>query len=243
MENIKDKVIVITGASSGMGAATALKLGSIGAKLVLGARRTDQLVKLAKEIGENAVYKKTDVTLKGDVDQLIDLALKTFGRVDVLWNNAGIMPISFFEEGNLEEWERMVDVNIKGVLYGIHAVLPAMLKAGKGHILSTSSTAGLKIFPSTGVYSATKSAVKSIMEGLREELAGKIKVTTLYPGAVSTELGRDITSKRVFEMIGKMGPMASMEADAIADAVIYAISQPEDIGVNEITIRPLQQAI
>jgi len=243
MENIKDKVIVITGASSGMGAATALKLGSIGAKLVLGARRTDQLAKLTKEIGENAVYKKTDVTLKGDVEQLIDFALETFGRVDVLWNNAGIMPISFFEEGNLEEWERMVDVNIKGVLYGIHAVLPAMLKAGKGHILSTSSTAGLKIFPSTGVYSATKSAVKSIMEGLREELAGKIKVTTLYPGAVSTELGRDITSKKVFEMIGEMGPMASMEADAIADAVIYAISQPENIGVNEITIRPLQQAI
>jgi len=243
MENIKGKVIVITGASSGMGAATARKLGSMGAKLVLGARRTDRLEALIKEIGDNAVFEKTDVTVKSDLEKLINKAISSFGRIDVLWNNAGIMPVSFFEEGNIEEWERMVDVNIKGVLFGIAAALPPMIAQGSGHILTTSSTAGLKIFPSTGVYSATKSAVKFLMEGLREEMAGKIKVTTLYPGAVSTELGRDITSKKVFEMIGSMGTMPTMEAEAIADAVIYAVSQPEHIGINEITIRPLEQAM
>jgi NADP-dependent 3-hydroxy acid dehydrogenase YdfG len=243
MKNINGKVVVITGASSGMGAETAKKLGALGAKVVLGARRQEKLDSLVASIGDNARYMQTDVTKKEDVDRLLKFAIDTFGKIDVLWNNAGVMPISFFDEGNLEEWERMIDVNIKGVLYGIHAVLPHMIKNGNGHIISTSSTAGLKIFPSTGVYSATKGAVKSIMEGLREEMAGKIKVTTLYPGAVSTELGSDITSRKVFEMMEAMGQIATIDAEAIADAVVYAINQPNEVAVNEITIRPLQQAM
>ncbi len=149
MENLKDKVVVITGASSGMGAASARKLSKLGAKVVLGARREKQLRTIVEALGENAIYVKTDVTKKSDVDKLIQQAIKTFGRVDVLWNNAGIMPVSFFEEGKLDEWERMIDVNVRGVLYGIHAVLPYMLERGNGHILTTASTAGFKTFPST----------------------------------------------------------------------------------------------
>lgn len=243
MENIKDKVIVITGASSGMGAATARKLAKLGARIVLGARREERLKALAEELGGSAMYVKTDVSKKGDVDNLILQAITAFGKIDVLWNNAGIMPVSFFDEGKLEEWERMIDINIKGVLYGIHAVLPHMLEKGNGHIITTASTAGLKTHVVSGVYSGTKFAVRAIMETLREELAGKIKVTTLYPGGVDTELGHDITSPKVFEMFGSLKEFPRLNADAIADAVIYAISQPGNIGVNEITIRPLEQAL
>ncbi|HEX9512573.1 MAG TPA: SDR family oxidoreductase [Puia sp.] len=244
MENIKDKVVVITGASSGMGAATARKLAKLGAKVVLGARRKEQLKALVAELGENAIYVKTDVSKKADVDNLILQAITAFGKIDVLWNNAGIMPVSFFDEGKLEEWERMIDINIKGVLYGIHAILPHMLEKGSGHIITTASTSGLKTHICSGVYSGTKFAVRAIMETLREELAGKIKVTTLYPGAVATELGHDITSPKVLEMFkGLIKNLPRLNADAIADAVVYAISQPGNIGVNEITIRPLEQTI
>ena len=243
MESIKDKVVVITGASSGMGAATARKLIRLGAKVVLGARREEQLKALVKELGGNAIYVKTDVSKKADVDNLILQAIAAFGKIDVLWNNAGIMPVSFFDEGKLEEWERMIDINIKGVLYGIHAILPHMLERGSGHIIATGSTAGLKTHVASGVYSGTKFAVGAIMETLREELAGKIKVTTISPGAVATELGHDITSAKVFEMFGGLMDLPKLHADAIADAVVYAISQPGNIGINEITIRPLEQAL
>ena len=241
MENIKNKVIVITGASSGMGAATARKLSALGAKVVLAARRVDLLETLAQELGENAIFVKTDVTKKADLDNLINKALDAFATIDVLWNNAGIMPASLFEEGKVAEWDKMIDINIKGVLYGIHAVLPHMLAAGKGHIITTSSTAGFKTYAFSGVYSGTKFAVGAIMETLREEMAGKIKVTTLYPGAVETELGHDITSEKLFEAFGSIGAIPKLNADAIADAIMYAISQPGNVAVNEITIRPLEQ--
>jgi NADP-dependent 3-hydroxy acid dehydrogenase YdfG len=243
MENIEDKVVVITGASSGMGAATARKLARLGAKVVLGARREERLKGLVEEFGGNALYVKTDVSKKADVDNLIFQAIAAFGKIDVLWNNAGVMPVSFFDEGKLEEWERMIDINIKGVLYGIHSVLPHMLEKGSGHIITTGSTAGLKTHVASGVYSGTKFAVGAIMETLREELAGKIKVTIINPGAVATELGHDITSAKVFEMFGGLMDLPKLNADSIADAVIYAISQPGNIGVNEITIRPLEQAL
>jgi NADP-dependent 3-hydroxy acid dehydrogenase YdfG len=243
MENIKDKVIVITGASSGMGAATARKLIVLGAKVVLAARREEQLKALAEELGNNAIYVVTDVAKKEDLVNLIHKAIQTFGRIDVLWNNAGIMPISFFDEQKIDEWDRMVDVNIKGVLYGIHAVLPHMLENGGGQIITTSSTAALKTMPSSGVYSGTKAAVRTIMETLREEMAGKIKVTIIYPGAVDTELGHSITSAKVFEQYKHLADLPRLNADAIADAVIYAISQPGNVGINEITIRPLEQTI
>jgi len=243
MDNIRDKVVIITGASSGMGAATAKKLIFLGAKVVLAARRTEQLEPLASELGENALFITTDVTVKKDLDDLVQQTILAFGKVDVLWNNAGIMPVSFFEEGKVDEWDRMIDTNIKGVLYGINAVLPHMLKRGNGHILATSSTSGLKTNLGGGVYSGTKFAVRAIMETLREELAGKIKVTTLYPGAVETELFHSITSQKIFETFGGVEQFPKLDPDAIADAVIYAISQPGNIAINEITIRPLHQAM
>jgi NADP-dependent 3-hydroxy acid dehydrogenase YdfG len=241
MENIKNKIIVITGASSGIGAVAAQKLAALGAKVVLAARREDQLKTIVAEIGDNAIYIPTDVSKRTDLDNLIQQAIDKFGHVDVLWNNAGIMPISFFEEGLVDEWDRMIDINIKGVLYGINAVLPHMLQRGQGHILATSSVGGIKTSPGIGVYSATKFAVKAIMETLREEVAQTIKVTTIFPGATQSELGHDITSPKIKALYGNLKNMPKMDEDAIADAVIYAISQPGNVSVNELVIRPLGQ--
>jgi NADP-dependent 3-hydroxy acid dehydrogenase YdfG len=241
MENIKNKVIVITGASSGIGAVAARKLAALGAKVVLAARREQQLKALVAEIGDNAIYVTTDVSKRTDLDNLIQQAINKFGHVDVLWNNAGIMPISFFEEGLVDEWDRMIDINVKGVLYGINAVLPHMLQRGQGHILATSSVGGIKTSPGIGVYSGTKFAVKAIMETLREEVTQTIKVTTIFPGATQSELGHDITSPKIKAMYGDLKNMPKMDEDAIADAVIYAISQPGNVSVNELVIRPLGQ--
>jgi NADP-dependent 3-hydroxy acid dehydrogenase YdfG len=208
MENIKDKVIVITGASSGMGAATARKLAGLGAKVVLAARREDQLKALVNELGVNAIYVVTDVSKRTDLDNLVKQAISKFGHVDVLWNNAGIMPISFFDEGHVDEWDKMIDINIKGVLYGINAVLPHMLERGQGHILATSSVGGLKTSPGIGVYSGTKFAVRAIMDTLREEVAQTIKVTTIFPGATQSELGHDITSPKIKGAVWQPGKYA-----------------------------------
>lgn len=241
MENIKDKVVVITGASSGLGAATARKLIELGAKVVLAARREDQLKSLVAELGENSIYVQTDVTIRSDLDNLIQQAINTFGKVDVMWNNAGIGPVSFLDEGHVEEWDAMIDINIKGVLYGINAVLPHMLERKQGHILTTSSVAGIKTTPGIGVYSGTKFAVKAIMETLREEVAQFIKVTTIYPGATQSEFGHDITSPKIKAIFGNLTNMPKMDEVAVVNAVIYAISQPGNISVNEITLRPLGQ--
>ena len=241
MDVIKNKVIVITGASSGMGAAAARKLVELGAKVVLAARREDQLKTMVQQLGANALYVVTDVSKRTDLDNLIQQAITRFGHVDVLWNNAGIMPISFFDEGHVNEWDRMIDINIKGVLYGINAVLPHMLERGQGHILATSSVGGLKTSPGIGVYSATKFAVKAIMETLREEVAQTIKVTTIYPGATQSELGQDITSPKIKALYDNLKNMPKMDEEAIVNAVVYAISQPGNITVNEIVLRPLGQ--
>jgi NADP-dependent 3-hydroxy acid dehydrogenase YdfG len=240
-ENIKNKVVIITGASSGIGAAAARKLAGLGAKVVLAARREDQMKTLVSELGSNAIYVLTDVSKRADVDNLISQAISKFGHIDVLWNNAGIMPISFFDEGHVDEWDRMIDINIKGVLYGINGVLPHMLKQGYGHILATSSVGGLKTSPGIGVYSGTKFAVRAIMDTLREEVAQTIKVTTIYPGATQSELGHDITSTKIKALYGNIGSMPKMDEDAIADAVIYAISQPGNVTVNDLVLRPLGQ--
>jgi NADP-dependent 3-hydroxy acid dehydrogenase YdfG len=241
MENITGKVIVITGASSGIGAVTARKLIQLGAKVVLAARREDHLKAMVAELGENSLYVTTDVSKRADLDNLVQQAISKFGHVDVLWNNAGIMPISFFDEGKVEEWDRMIDVNIKGVLYGINAVLPHMLERGQGHILATSSVGGLKTSPGIGVYSGTKFAVRAIMDTLRQEVAQTIKVTTVFPGATQSELGHDITSPKIKALYGNIKDMPKMEEEAIANAVIYAISQPGNINVNEVVLRPLGQ--
>lgn len=241
MKNIKDKVIIITGASSGMGAAAAKKLVRLGAKVVLAARREEQLAAIVKELGENAVYVVTDVSKKNDLDNLVKIAISKFGHIDAFWNNAGIMPISFFEEGLVDEWDKMIDINIKGVLYGINAVLPHMLQRGEGHILTTSSVGGLKTSPGIGVYSGTKFAVRAIMDTLREEVAQTIKVTTIFPGATQTELGHDITSPKIKALYGSLQGMPKMDDEAIADAVIYAIGQPGNVTINDIVLRPLGQ--
>jgi len=241
MENIKSRVIVITGASSGMGAATARKLVKLGAKVVLAARREDQLKSIVADLGENAFYVVTDVSKRSDMDNLVSKAIEKFGRIDAFWNNAGVMPISFFEEGLVDQWDKMIDVNIKGVLYGINAVLPYMLKQGNGHILATSSVGGLKTSPGIGVYAGTKFAVRAIMDTLREEVAQTIKVTTIFPGATQTELGHDITSPKIKALWGNMQGIPKMDDEAIADAVIYAIGQPGNTTINDIVLRPLGQ--
>lgn len=241
MENIKDKVIVITGASSGMGAATARKLAGLGAKVVLAARREEQLKTVIAGLGDNAIYVITDVSKKRDLDNLVNTTISKFGHIDAFWNNAGIMPISFFEEGLTDEWDKMIDINIKGVLYGINAVLPHMLKRGQGHILTTSSVGGLKTSPGIGVYSGTKFAVRAIMDTLREEVAQTIKVTTIFPGATQTELGHDITSPKIKALYGNLAGMPKMTDEAIADAVIYAIGQSGNTTINDIVLRPLGQ--
>lgn len=241
MENIKNKVIVITGASSGIGAATARKLAKYGAKVVLAARREEQLKSLVAELGKNARYVVTDVSKRADLDRLVRYTIDEFGQVDVLFNNAGIMPLSFFDEGLVDEWDKMIDINIKGVLYGINAVLPHMLERGQGHILATSSTAGIKTTPGIGIYSGTKFAVRAIMETLREEVAKTIKVTTIYPGATVSEIGYNITSPKIKTIFGDFSNLPKMDEDAIADAVVYAISQPGNVTVNEVVLRPLGQ--
>lgn len=243
MERIENKVIVITGASSGIGAAAARKLSALGARVVLAARREDRLSELAASLGKNVLFVKTDVRKQEDVDRLIARAIEQYGQVDVLWNNAGVMPISFFDEGFVADWERMIDVNIKGVLYGIHAVLGHMLERGSGHIVATSSIQGQKTIPGTGVYAGTKFAVRAIMETLREELAGKVRVTTLYPGLVDSEFGNEPLSPKVAAMFGDLGAWPKLDAESVADAFIYAVSQPAGVGVSDILIRPAAQTI
>lgn len=245
--NIRDKVIVITGASSGMGEATARHLAQQGAKVVLGARRAERLEALVSEIdgaGGKALAMATDVTKRQDLEKLVDAAVEAFGRIDVLINNAGIMPLSPLESLKIEEWDQMIDVNIKGVLYGIAAALPHMKAQKSGHIVSTSSVAGHLVFPASSVYSATKFAVRAISEGLRQEVKPyNIRTTILCPGAVKTELLDHISDKDVQsanrDYVGKVG----IPADSYARMAAFAISQPEDVDVNEIIFRPTAQQL
>lgn len=241
MNAINGKVILITGASSGIGEACARRLSQQGAKLVLAARRGDRLAKLAAELGDDVLWAATDVTRLEDLQALAASAQQRFGRIDVLINNAGIMPISMLAQGQVEDWSRMIDVNIKGVLYGIHAVLNGMLAQGSGHVITISSVAGLSVGPGSAVYSATKFAVRAISEGLRQECAGKVRVTSICPGLVTSELTESITVPAFRDRAQKLYEGA-ISADAIADAVIYAISQPEQVAINEIVVRPLSQS-
>ncbi len=242
MENIKDKVVVITGASSGLGEAAARQLAALGAKLVLGARRVDRLEQLAREIGAgNASIVETDVTCRDDVKRLVDHAVQLHGRVDVLINNAGLMPSSMLEKLHVEEWDRMIDVNIKGVLYGIAAALPHMIRQKSGHIINVSSVAGHKVGPGGTVYAATKHAVRAISEGLRQEVkAWNIRTTIISPGAVATELTQTITDPDVAAGMSSVYKQA-IPPDSFASVVIFAMSQPEYVDVNEILFRPTSQ--
>jgi len=244
MSNIQDKVVIITGASSGIGEATAKELASRGAKLVLAARREDRLKKLQEEIknsGGQAIYKVTDVTSYEQMEELAAYALKEFGKIDVLINNAGIMPHSFLYKKKVDDWNRMIDINIKGVLYGIAAVLPSMRERKEGHIINVSSVAGHVVGAGSTVYAATKFAVRAISEGLRkEELGNNIRSTIISPGAVATELTNSVTDPDLKPSIDEIYKGA-IDADSIARAIAFAIEQPSDVAINEMIIRPTRQ--
>jgi NADP-dependent 3-hydroxy acid dehydrogenase YdfG len=245
--NIEGKVVVITGASSGLGEAAARHLASQGAKVVLGARRAERLEALVKEIeaaGGAARAVPVDVTDRAQVANLVDTAVQAFGRIDVLINNAGIMPLSALESLKIDEWDRMIDVNIKGVLYGIAAALPHMKAQKSGHVVTTSSVAGHLVFPASSVYSGTKFAVRAICEGFRQEVKDyNIRTTILCPGAVKTELLDHISDEAVRganeEYVGTVG----ISASSFASMVAFAIGQPEDVDVNEIIFRPTAQQL
>lgn len=245
MSLIQNKVVIITGASSGLGEATAKRLAASGAKLMLSARREDRLKDLVAEIaksGGTATYRVTDVVDRAQVEALAKETLSTYSRIDVLINNAGLMPLSPLDQVKVEEWDRMIDVNIKGVLYGIAAVLPIMRQQKSGHIINLSSVAGHKVFPGSAVYCATKYAVRAISEGLRLESNGEIRSTNISPGAVATELTTTITDKDTAAGIDQLYAIA-IDADAIARAIAYAIEQPGDVDVNEMIIRPTRQEL
>lgn len=242
-ENIKGKIVVITGASSGLGEAAARLLAKEGAKLVLGARRLDRLEALATELslGKDAIM-QTDVTDVGQVRRLVDHAVKTHGRVDVIINNAGLMPHSPLERGKVEDWDRMIDVNIKGVLYGIAAALPHMKTQKSGHIINVSSVAGHKVGPGGAVYAATKHAVRIISEGLRQEVKPyNIRTTIISPGAVATELPDSVTEADVAVGVRALYDRVAIPADSFARTVVFAMSQPDEVDINEILFRPTAQ--
>ena len=245
--NVDGKVVVITGASSGAGEAAARLLSSQGATLVLGARRVERIQKLAEELkakSGKALAVPTDVTDCAQVKNLVDSAVNTYGRVDVILNNAGLMPHSLLERLKVEDWDRMIDVNLKGVLYGIAAVLPYMKEQKSGHIINTSSVAGHIVRPSSAVYAATKTAVRVISEGLRQEVKPyNIRTTVISPGAMKTELADSITEPEIAEGVRKFTEMVGVSAEAFANIVSFAISQPEDVDINEILFRPTRQEL
>ena len=245
--NIKGKVVVITGASSGLGDATARHLSAQGATVVLGARRVDRIQSLADELnakGGNALAVATDVTHHEQVKKLVDTAVQKFGRIDVMINNAGLMPHSPLERLKIDDWNRAIDVNIKGVLYGIAAALPHMKQQKAGHIINVSSVAGHKITPNGAVYCATKHAVRVLSEGLRQEVKPyNIRTTNITPGAVATELPDSITEPDIAEGARKFYKEVAIPADSFARAVAFAMSQPDDVDVNEILFRPTRQVL
>ena len=245
--NIAGKVVVITGASSGLGEATARLLSAQGATVVLGARRVERLQKLVDELtanGGQAFALATDVTDHNQVKSLVDAAVRKYGRIDVMINNAGLMPHSPLERLKIDDWNRTIDVNIKGVLYGIAAALPHMKQQKAGHIINVSSVAGHKVTPNGAVYCATKHAVRALSEGLRVEVKPyNIRTTIISPGAVATELPDSITEPDVAAGISKFYKEYAIPADSFARAVAFAMSQPEDVDINEILFRPTRQEL
>ena len=245
---IQDKVVVITGGSSGIGYSTAKALAKKDAKIVAGARRLDKLETLKKEItddGGEIIICETDVTKKSDCDNLVKQAIDKYGTVDVLINNAGLMPLSFVKSLKIDEWDRMIDVNIKGVLYCTAAVVPTMVEKKSGHIVNISSVAGRVVFPAGSVYCATKHAVTAFSEGLRQELSVRknIRITSIEPGVVQTELTNTITEKALEAFVEKHKEMEGLKAEDISNAIIFAIDAPNHVNVNEILVRPTAQEV
>jgi NADP-dependent 3-hydroxy acid dehydrogenase YdfG len=242
--NIEGKVVVITGASSGLGAATARLLSEQGALIALGARRKDRIEALADELGGGGktIAVQMDVTQHDQVKNLVDAAVKAYGHIDVMINNAGLMPQSLLESLRIDDWNRMIDVNIKGVLYGIAAALPYRKEQKAGHIINVSSVAGHKVGPGGAVYAATKHAVLALSEGLRQEVKPyNLRTTVISPGVVATELPNSVTDPAVIGRIRKLYEEIAIPADSFARAVAFAISQPDDVDINEILFRPTRQ--
>ena len=242
-QNIEGKVVVITGASSGLGEAAVRRLAADGAKIVIGARRLDKLEALVNtlSLGAGAAV-KTDVTQPEQVQALVDRAIKLHGRIDVIINNAGLMPHSPLEKCRIDDWNRMIDVNLKGTLYGIAAVLPYMKAQKSGQIINVSSVAGHKVGPGGAVYSATKTAVRVISEGLRQEVKPyNIRSTVISPGAVQSELPESVTDADTAKTIEEFYDKYAIPADSFARAVVFAMSQPDDVDINEILFRPTAQ--
>ncbi len=243
-DSIQGKVVVITGASSGLGEATARHMASRGAKVVLGARRTEKLKAICADIrraGGEATFNTMDVTSLESVKDLVDLAVQTYGKLDVIINNAGLMSIAPVQELKVDEWNSMIDINIKGVLNGIAAALPVFEDQQSGHFINISSVAGLKVFsPGGTVYSGTKFAVRAISEGLRHEVGGNIRTTSIEPGAVDSELKYGSSHQASSDFVVDFYKQA-IPADSVARAIAYAIEQPRDVDINEIVLRPTVQ--
>ncbi|WP_405450252.1 SDR family oxidoreductase [Streptomyces erythrochromogenes] len=238
------KVVAITGASSGIGEATARRLAAGGHRLLLGARRVERLEALTKEIGAaggTAAFRRLDVTDAGDVRGFVAAAGERYGRVDVVVNNAGVMPLSPLDALEVEEWDRTIDVNVRGVLYGIAAALPVMRAQGAGHIVNIASVGAYEVSPTAAVYCATKFAVRAISEGLRQESGGAIRVTLVSPGVTESELADGIRDPAAREAM-KAYRAVALPASAVADAIAYAVSQPPEVDVNELVVRPAASA-
>lgn len=243
-KKLTGKVVAITGASSGIGKAIALKLAEQGAKVVLGARRTEKLVELADQIkktGGKVEYLATDVKKKEDLRALIQTAVDTFGRLDVIVNNAGISELSRIDDLDVDGWDEMIDVNIKGVLYGMAAAIPVFKQQKSGHIINIISTSGIKIVPLQGVYAGTKNAIRTIAEAFRQESNGEIRITGISPGVVKTDFVDNIKNDAMKSAIKESMEKMAISPDAIANAVIYAIEQPLDVEIGDIVIRPAVQ--
>ncbi|MGW7579027.1 SDR family oxidoreductase [Streptomyces sp. NPDC054765] len=238
--NETSKVILITGASSGIGEAAARRLGADGHRVFLGARRTERLEKVSEEIvgaGGTAAFRRLDVTSADDMRAFVGAARDTFGRVDVVINNAGVMPLSPLEALRVDEWDRMLDVNVRGVLHGIAAALPVMRAQGGGHFITVASVGAYEVVPTAAVYCATKFAVRAISEGLRQESAGDIRVSLVSPGVTESELADGITDPVGREAMVSYRAVA-LPASAVADAMAFAVAQPPEVDVNEIVVRP-----
>jgi NADP-dependent 3-hydroxy acid dehydrogenase YdfG len=238
------KIVAITGASSGIGMATARLLAKQGHAVVLGARREDALAGLAAEItnaGGQAAYHVTDVTRRADLKALVAFAIAHFGRLDAIVNNAGIGPLSRFDALRVEDWDAMIDVNLRGTLYGIAAALPVFARQKSGHVINVISTAGLKIVPTMGVYAATKNAVRTVTEALRQEAGPTLRVTEVSPGMVATGFADSITDQSVREAISKRLGQIAITPDAIARGILFALDQPPEVDIGSIVIRPTAQ--
>ena len=244
MQNIKGKVVAITGASSGMGKAIAIELAKNGAKVVLGARRTEQLQQLVEEIkgkGGEATFTKIDVKNKADLVRLVNTAVERYGKLDVIVNNAGVSQLSRIDELDIDGWEEMIDINLNGVLYGMAAAIAVFKQQQSGHIINIISTAGIKIVPMQGVYAGTKNAIRTIAEAFRQESNGNIRITGISPGFVKTDFANKIKNEEMKTTVQKGMEQIAINPIAIANAVIYAISQPNDVEIGDIVIRPSKQ--